>query len=79
MHYQELEVGEFTTFIVVGISQPEHHERNQHIQDYANKIKGSLRTDNSRIGKVIVKTYQSENNLLSGLPSDLEKAVKGEL
>ena len=48
---KELQVGDFTTLIVVGISKTEHLDRNQHIQDYANKIKLSLGTQNSKIGK----------------------------
>ena len=76
---EELEIGDYTTLIVVGIGRDKHSNRNQHIQHYANKIKAGLGTNNSRIGKVIIQTYQRKNDLLSELPSDLKKAVEGEL
>lgn len=61
---------------MIGISRGEHAERNKYIQDYANKIEAGLGTQNARIGKVVIKTYESESELLSKLPSLLESAAK---
>ncbi len=74
-----LKVGDFTTLIVVGVSKTNHKERNQHIQDQVNKVKASLDTLNSKIGKVVIKTYVNEEELSAQLPSVLDKAFKGEL
>ena len=76
---KEIIVGDFTTLLVAGISKAEHPERNQHIEDYANKIKFSLRTQNSNIGKVVIKTYRDEQDMLAKLPTMLEKIVNGEM
>jgi hypothetical protein len=76
---RELQVGNFTTLLVVGISKAEHIDRNQHIQDYANSIKVSLGTQNSKIGKVVIKTYRDKEDMLEKLPTLLEMAINGEL
>jgi hypothetical protein len=75
---RELLVGDFTTLLVVGISKTEHTERNQHIEDYANKIKRSLGTQNSKIGKVVIKTYRDKKDMLENLPTLLEMVINGE-
>ena len=41
---EELEIGDYTTLIVVGIGRDKHSNRNQHIQHYANKIKAGRGT-----------------------------------
>ncbi len=72
---RELQVGDFTTLIVIGISKTTHLERNQHIQDYANKIKRSLETQNSNIGKILVKIYRDEKEMRADLPTLLAEMV----
>jgi hypothetical protein len=74
-----LKVGDFTTLIVVGVSKTNHKERNQYIQDQVNKVKASLDTLNSKIGKVVIKTYVDEEELETLLPPVLARAFKGEL
>lgn len=76
---RELQVGDFTTLIVIGISKTKHLERNRHIQDYANKIKHSLETQNSKIGKVIIKTYQDDKEMLAKLPTLFDEIVNSGL
>ena len=75
---KELQVREFTTLIVVGISQVEHRVRNQQLQNRANGIKEKLETQNARIGKVVIKTYRNEDDLSTELPSLLERVVMGD-
>jgi len=75
---RELHVGDFTTLIVIGISKTKHPERNRHIQDYANKIKRSLETQNSNIGKVLVKTYRDDQEMRADLPTFLAEMVNHE-
>ncbi len=58
------------------MGQSDHAERNQYIQDYANKIKADMGTQNAKIGKVVIKTYESKDELLSKLPSFLESVAK---
>jgi len=76
---RELRVGNFTTLLVVGISKNEHTARNEHIEKYANKIKGSLGTSNSEIGKIVIKIYRDEEDMLEKLPALLGMAINGEL
>jgi endonuclease-3 len=74
----KLQIGEFTTLIVVGISQVGHEVRNQKIQDLVNKLIGKLETQNARIGKVVIKTYRNEDDLSGELPALLKRVVMGE-
>lgn len=76
---RDLHIGDFTTLIVVGVSKTDHEERNQTILDLANKAKASLGTQNARIGKVVIETYQDVEEMSAWLPSLVERAVKGEL
>ena len=76
---RELQVGKFTTLLVVGISKADHPDRNQHIEDNANKIKLSLGTQNSKIGKLKIETYRNEQDMHSELPAVLEKIVNEEI
>ena len=73
-----LRVGDFTTLVVAGVSKTNHKERNQYIQDQIIKVKASLDTLNSKIGKVVIKTYTDEKELGALLPSALrETMMKG--
>lgn len=76
---KELKVGDFTTLIVIGISKTNHKERNRYIQDQVKKVKANLGTLNSKIGKVVIKAYANERELIAQLPSVLDRAFKGEL
>ena len=74
---RELHVGIFTTLVTVGISKSEHVNRNQHIQECANSVKAGLETNNSKIGKIVIRTYRNEKDMLANLPGDLEIMVNG--
>ena len=74
---ERLEIGNFTTLVLVGISASDHYNRNRYIQEQANAIRASLGTGNARIGKVVLKTYNNEQEMLHELPLYLEELVKG--
>jgi hypothetical protein len=74
-----LDVGNFTTLLVVGIKKTNHKNRNEYILDRVNRVKASLGTQNTKIGKVVIKDYTDEAELLGKFPSLLDKAIKGEL
>jgi hypothetical protein len=84
---QELHIGVFTTLIVVGVNKTNHKDRNAYISDQVNRIKTSLGTQNAKIGKVVIKTYIDEMELIAQMPSvpaqseveGLDKAFKREL
>lgn len=82
---KELHVGDFTTLIVVGVNKTKHEDRNAYILDQVNRVKTSLGTQNAKIGKVVIKTYADEGELIALLPSPtgmisvLDRAIMGEL
>ena len=76
---KELLVGDFTTLIVVGVNKTNHKDRNENILEQVNRVKTSLGTQNARIGKVVIKTYANGTELLTKLPSVLDRAFKEEL
>jgi hypothetical protein len=71
---KELHVGDFTTLIVVGFNKTNHKDRNEYILDQVNRVKTSLGTQNAKIGKVVIKTYADERELIAQLPSALDRA-----
>lgn len=73
-----LKVGRFTTLFVVGIKQAKHEGRNRYLQDQVSKVKDGLDTRNSKIGKVVVKVFVTEDELIEKFPSELEILLKGE-
>jgi len=73
---EKLNVGSFTTLIVVGISEVEHKKRNDHIKAQVDKIKGQLDTQNSVIGNVMIETYTDEKELSERLPLVLKEVCK---
>jgi hypothetical protein len=73
---KDLNIGDFTTLIVAGVYKTDHEERNQNILDLTNKAKASLGTQNARIGKIVIKTYQDAEEMSAWLPSLVERAVK---
>ena len=60
---------------MVGVSKTNHKERNQNILDLTNKARASLGTQNARIGKVVIETYQDAEEMSAWLPSLAERAV----
>ena len=76
---KSLLVGVWTTLIIVGFSRVSHEKRNQHILAKVERIKPSLSSKNSSIGKVIIKTYSDETKLSPLLLYELDKVFKGKL
>ena len=74
-----LDVGGYTTLVVAGISKSKegHALRNDHIEEVANRVRSSVGTPNSKIGKLAIKVYKDQNEILKLLPKDLEEAVRG--
>jgi hypothetical protein len=72
-----LKTGKFTTLIVVGVSKADHEKRNKYLLKRMKKVKAALDTKNSRIGKVVIKTYADVKDLSIEVPALLEKVVKG--
>jgi hypothetical protein len=72
---RELSVGENTALIILGKSKASHEKRNRYLCEKVLKVKSSLSTANSAIGKVFIETFSDEEKLASVL----DKAFKGEL
>ncbi len=72
---EPLEPDEGTALFVAGISPTDHKARNEFLQDRIMEVKSSLRTKNARIGRVEIKTYKDEQDLLDCLPSRLGQLV----
>ena len=75
----ELHIDNLSSLIVVGINKNSHNYRNKYIQNRVNEVKASLSTQNARIGKIVVKTYINETELLAKLPLFLDEAFMGNL
>ncbi len=72
-----LELDEKTILIVAGIGNPKHNDRNEHIRDRVNRFKVNLDTGNARMGKVLVRTLENEQELYNFLRSELDQWVGG--
>jgi hypothetical protein len=68
-----LDVGKWTTLIIVGLSKVPHEKRNQYLLDKVEKIRSALGTNNSTICKVVIETYSSAKELSSQMLSILDK------
>ena len=74
---RSLEVGKWTTLVIVGVSKVSRQRRNRYILDQVKKVKSVLETRNSSIGNVVIETFTDQKELLASLPLLLEKVVKG--
>jgi hypothetical protein len=74
-----LSVGLWTTLIVVGLSKESQLKRNQHILARVERVKSTLSSKNSSIGKVVIKIFSDEAKLPALLLYELDKVFKGEL
>ena len=74
---RELKIGKYTILIVVGLSKGDNEKRNKYLLKRVKKVRAALGTKNSRIGKVIIKTYADEKDLSIGVPALVEKVVRG--
>jgi hypothetical protein len=75
----ELIVGATTILVVVAVNKPDHPVRNDFIQAQVNQVKAHLSTRNARIGKLVIKSYSGEEELMAQLPSLLDKTHNGKL
>jgi hypothetical protein len=71
-------VGKYTTLIVLGKSKTMHKKRNEYLREKGMKVKSSLTTANSVIGKIVIDTFADEKGLYTLLSSVLDRAFKGE-
>jgi hypothetical protein len=76
---QKISVNKHTALIVVGKSKVSDEKRNKYLRKKVMKMKSSLSTGNSKIGKVVIKTFADEKELSTLLLSLLDRAFKGEL
>jgi hypothetical protein len=76
---QKISVNKHTALIVFGKSKVSDEKRNKYLRKKVMKMKSSLSTGNSKIGKVVIKTFADEKELSALLPSVLDKAFKGAL
>ena len=74
-----LQVGHWTTLMVVGFSKKPNGKRIQHILARLERVKPALSTKNSSIGHVLIKTFSDEAKLPALLLYELDKAFKGGL
>jgi len=74
---KELAIGKYTTLIAVGVSPADHEKKNKYLVKKVKKVKAALGTKNSRIGKVIIKTYADERDLSIQVPALLEMVIRG--
>ena len=76
---KELEVGNWTTLIILGFSKLQHLKHNQYILEKVEKAKASLGTKHCEIRKILVETYSDKGKLASVLTSLLNEALKSDL
>ena len=75
---KELEIGSWTTFIVLGYSKLQHLKHNQYILEKAEEAKSALGTKNCEIRKIVIETYSDQDKLSSILKSLLDEVFKGQ-
>jgi hypothetical protein len=75
---KSLFIGRWTALMIVVFSKEPRVKRNQHILSKMERIKPSLSSKNSSIGKVIIKTFSDEAKLPALLLYELDKILKGD-
>ena len=75
---QKFTVNKHTTLIVFGKSKISDEKRNKVLRKKIMKVKSKLSTNNSKIGKVVIKSFVDEKELSTLLLSEIDKAIKGE-
>ena len=73
---QKFTVNKHTTLIVFGKSKALDTSRNKALRKKIMKIKSELSTGNSKIGKVVIKTFMDEKELTTLLLTEISKAFK---
>ena len=69
-------VDEQTNLFVVGINKVDHKKHNDHIIEQVSHIKSKLSTNNAKTGKITIKTFSDDKNLLEKFPPMLYEALK---
>ncbi len=72
----ELAVDEQTGLLIVGVSRFPYEARNQYIEEKVNAAKANLGTGNARIGRVLIRTFSSEEELKERLLSEVEGLLR---
>ncbi len=61
--HEPLDVGQFTTLLVLGNGPKEHEQRNMYLSDLVQTCRVDLATGNAAIGHVIIESFQGEADL----------------
>jgi hypothetical protein len=72
---QEFTVNKHTALIVLGKSKISDEKRNKFLRKKVMKVKSKLSTNNSKIGKVVIKSFADEKELPMLLHSEIDKAM----
>jgi hypothetical protein len=76
---KELEVGNWTTLIILGFSKLHHLKHNEYILEKVENAKSALGTKNCEIRKIVIETFSDKETLSGVLTPLLQEALKGEL
>ena len=66
---RDLDVGNETSFIVLAYSKVQQPKHKQYILDKIERVRSDLSTKNSKIGRIVIETYSSQDELSSFLMS----------
>ena len=72
---EELEVGAFTTLIVLGRNKQGQSDSAALLEQHGNLLLSTLRSGNASIGRVVVDTFRDEGELESKLKELIERAL----
>lgn len=69
-------VDQHTTLFVVGVSRSGHNPRNEYIEEKVNAARRSLGTRNAKIGRALIWTFTSKEELEERLPAEVERLIQ---
>lgn len=72
---QELEVGAFTTLIVLGRNKRGQSDSAALLEQHGNSLLSTLRSGNASIGRIVVDTFRDESELEAKMKEQIEKAL----
>jgi hypothetical protein len=72
---QELEVGPFTTLIVLGHNKEGRSDSAALLEQHGNSLLSTLRSGNASIGRVVVDTFRDESELEDKLKEQVERVL----
>jgi hypothetical protein len=77
---RELEVGEWTTLVVMARSSHQSNpDRVRHLSEQLQQIKSGLSTPNAVIGRIVVDTFDAESQLECKLKEQIQQALQGHM